>query len=481
MNDKANKSRRMNHGIAGFLLVMLSTTSCAPNLHLREAHTSMPSSFGSGLDTSATAVDWRSYYADPLLAGFIDTALHNNQELNVVAQEIIDAQSDVRARKGEYLPFVDVGAVAGAEKVGRYTRNGAVEHTLEIAPGEEFPEPLQDWGLGLNMSWELDIWKKLRNAKKAAMMNYFSTVEGRNFLVTKLVAEVADTYYELVAQDNQLEILLANQAILEDALGIIRLQKQAGVLNELAVRRFEAEVLGNQSRQYQVRQMRVEAENHFNYLLGRFPMPVERNSSGFMEVELDTLLPGSPTRLLDNRPDIRQAQMDLERAKLDVKVAKANFYPALHLTGGVGVNAFRPSELLVTPASLIYSAAGDLLAPLVNRNGIKANYIGASARQQEAVLVFEQRVLNAVVEVDNHLASMSNMRSSYDLKKREAGILIDAVGLSTKLFRSARADYMEVLLTQRDALEARMELVESKKRLLQAKLGLYQALGGGWR
>ena len=431
--------------------------------------------------TNAATMSWQRFFTDPDLRALIDSALANNQELNIMLQEIAIAQSEVRARKGEYLPFVDIGAAAGVEKVGEFTRNGAVEHNLQIAEDTKFPEPLPDFIVGARASWEVDIWKKLRNARKAAMMRYLGSVEGKNFMVTHLVAEIANAYYELMALDNQLEILRSNIAIQQDALAIVKLEKQAAKVTELAVRRFEAEVLKNRSVQYDIQQRIVETENRINFLVGRYPRPVRRNSAAFSTLVPDTIYAGLPSQLLNYRPDIRQAERELVAAKLDVRSARASFYPQLRLTAGVGLNAFAPSKLIQAPQSLLYSVAGDLVAPLINRNAIKAAYQSANARQLQAVYDYERTVLNAYVEVVNQLSNIQNLRSSYELRAQQVEALSSSITISTNLFRSARADYMEVLLTQRDALESRFELVETRMQQMNAMVNVYQALGGGWR
>jgi NodT family efflux transporter outer membrane factor (OMF) lipoprotein len=418
---------------------------------------------------------------DPDLRTLIDSALSNNQELNIMLQEIAISKNEVRARKGEYLPFLDLAAGAGVEKAGEYTRNGAVERNLPIDKETAFPEPLPDLLVAAQLSWELDIWKKLRNSKQAAAMRYLGTVEGKNFMVTRLVAEIANSYFELLALDNQLEILRSNIEIQQDALSIVRLEKQAAKVTELAVRRFEAEVLKNRSMQYLIQQRIVEAENRINFLVGRYPQPVIRNSAAFAELTPDTMYAGLPAQLLANRPDVRQAELELAAAKLDVKSAKANFYPSVRLTAGVGLNAFDASHLIQTPQSMIYNALGELMVPLINRNAIKAVYANANARQVQAVYEYERTVLNAYVEVVNELSNIRNLRSSYDLREQQVEALSSSITISSNLFRSARADYMEVLLTQRDALESKFELVETRKQQMNAMVDMYKALGGGWR
>lgn len=474
--------RSTKHLITAVLPALLFLSSCVPALKMREASKYTPPTYtGSTDSTDAAAVKWQQFYKDPALRALIDTALANNQELNIMLQEIAIAKNEARARKGEYLPFVDVAAAAGTEKAGEFTRNGAVEHNLPVHEDEAFPEPLPDFMVGLRASWELDVWKKLRNARQAAVLRYLGTVEGRNFMVTHIVAEIANSYYELMALDNQLEILRNNIAIQQDALEIVKLEKQAAKVTELAVRRFEAEVLKNQSNLFDIQQRIVETENRINFLVGRYPQPVLRNSAAFSALVPDSIYAGLPAQLLSYRPDVRQAELDLAAAKLDVRAAKANFYPSIRLTAGVGLNAFSASYLTETPASLLYNVAGDLVAPLVNRNAIKAMYANANAHQVQAAYDYERTVLNAYVEVVNQLSNINNLRSSYDLRKQQVDALSSSITISTNLFRSARADYMEVLLTQRDALESKFELVETRKQQLNAMVNVYQALGGGWK
>lgn len=464
------------------LLVMLAC-SCASTIKVREANTTVPEQYqGQSIDTVNSAlVNWKDFFSDAHLTALIDTALVNNQELNIFLQQMAVAKNEIKARKGEYLPFLNYGASAEVEKVGEFTRKGAVEKNLSVRESEAFPEPLSNYTFGLTASWELDVWKKLRNSKKAAVMDYLATVEGKNFMVTNLVAEIADAYYELVALDNQLAIIEQNLEIQQNALHIVRLQKQAARATELAVKRFEAEVLKNRSGKYEIKQQIVETENRINFLLGRQPSQIDRASGNFMESVFDALSAGIPAQLLSNRPDIRKAEFELGAAKLDVKVARANFYPSFGLKAGVGLEAFKPKFLTSTPESLLYSLAGDVVGPLINRNAIKAEYNSANARQLQAVFEYEKTILNAYLEVVNGLSNIENLKKNYEFKNQQVDALTKSIEISNKLFQSARADYMEVLLTQRDALESKIELVETKKEQLKARVAVFRALGGGWK
>ncbi len=463
------------------LALLGAACSIPSSLIPRKENRTLPAGYNSPLDSTNTAkVKWREFFTDPYLHALVDTALRNNQELNILLQDINIAQNEVRARKGQYLPFIGVGAQAGVEKTPRYTRAGAIDESTEIEPGKQIPDPLADYFIGANVSWEIDIWKKLRNSKKSAVYSYLSTTSGKNFMVTHLISEIATTYYELMALDNQLEILRKNIEIQQNALEIVRMEKQAAKVTELAVRRFEAEVLKNQSRQFHIKQSITETENRINFLVGRFPQTVLRNSQTFADLVPDSVRAGVPSQLLENRPDIKQAELDLMAAKLDVKVAKAYFYPSLNITGAIGLEAFNPTYLVTKSESMMYYLTAGLMAPLINRNAIKATYYSANARQVQAVFNYERTILTAYIDVANQLANINNLGKSYDLQTKQVEALTQSIDISTRLFRSARADYMEVLLTQRDALESKFELVETKKQQMNARVNMYRALGGGW-
>ncbi len=464
------------------LLASLQACSTPKRDPLPSSEPPLPARFpdsGGGSSSSGT-LGWQEYFTDSNLKSLISTALENNQELNILTQEIAVSKSEVLERKGALFPFVTLGGHAGLEKAGRYTRDGAVEEGLEIKEGKEFPEPLPDFGVVADFDWEVDIWKKLRNERGAAVQRYLATQEGRGFMVTHIIAEIAESYYELLALDNQLTILQRTVGIQQDALGAVKLQKDAAKVTELAVRRFEAEVLKNQSHLFEIKQKITVTENRLNYLAGRYPQPVKRNSSGFENLRLKNICAGLPTELLRNRPDVVQAELQLAAAGLDVKAAGARFYPALNISAALGLQSFSLDHtLFTTPESLVYGVAANMAAPLINRSAIQAAYRGASARQISAIYSYQQTVLKAYIEVVNQLAQMRNLNQSFDLKSKQVAAMSDSITLSTQLFNSARADYTEVLLTQREALEARIDLMELKQQQLGAFVKAYKALGGG--
>lgn len=469
----------MMTGIACCLVI----ASCkVPAITAKGEPGAMPTTYTGNIDTSNTSlIQWRSFFTDNNLVSLIDTALKNNQELLITLQEIEIARNDIRVRKAALLPVVGARAGVGVEKVGRYTSQGAGDATTEIKPGKEMPDPLMDFGVAATAQWEVDIWKKLRNSKKAAIARYLATIEGKNFVLGNLVAEVANSYYELLALDNQLLIVKQNIGLQKNALEIVKVQKDAARTTELAVQKFTAEVFKSQSLEFDIKQQIAATENRINFLLGRYPQPIPRD-----QTELTTLVPvlikvGIPSQLLINRPDVKQAELALTAARLDVKAARAEFYPSLGISAALGFQAFKPGYLFRLPESLLYSLAGDLAGPLINRNAIKAEFSSANARQLQALYEYERTILNAYMEVATQLSNIDNLDKRYALKSDEVAALTRSVSVANDLFTSARADYFEVLMTQRDALETKLELIETKKEQLNAVVNIYRALGGGFR
>ena len=450
-----------------------------PALISKQENKSTPSFYKDGVDTNNVAkVNWKVYFNDPNLTALIDTALSNNQELNIAMQEIEMTKNEVMARKGEYQPFLNFRGGAAADRSGKYTWNGFSEEDLKANP-DRGPKYVGDFLSGAYFSWELDVWKKLHNAKKSATLKYLSTIEGKNFMVTNIIAEIANSYYELMALDNLMSVLQQNIELQTNAYELVKLEKDAAVVTQLAVNRFEAQLLNTQNLKYEIQQKIVETENRINFLTGRFPQKISRNVDVFNTPIPASISVGLPSQLLSNRPDIRQAELELAAAKLDVQVAKANFYPSFSLNAGIGFQAYNPLYL-IRPESILYNLAGDVVGPLVNKNAIKATYFNANALQTKAIYNYEQSILNAHIEVLNQLSNMENIKSSYETKSKEVDILNESISISNNLFRSARADYIEVLSTQREALDSKIELIEIKLKQIQAKINIYKALGGGW-
>ena len=465
------------------LLILISSVfhSCkVPTVISKQENTTVPDRFVNSSDTvNMVSHNWRTFFKDQYLVALIDTALQNNRELNITLQELEMGNNEIKAREGEYLPFLRLGAATVADRAGKYTWDGFSEEDLKDNP-ERGPIYIGDFMAKADFTWELDAWKKLRNAKKAAVYRYLASVEGRNFLVTNLVSEIASSYFELIALDNLLGIIERNINIQSNALSLVQAEKDVAKATLLAVNRFQAQLINTENLQYEIRQQIIETENKINLLVGRFPQHIARDTSGFLNKDFENIRAGVPSQLLANRPDVKEAMLQLEASKMDVESTRANFYPSIQLKAGLGLQAFNPIKIL-NPESILYNIGGDLIAPLINKNAIKAEYFNANLKQIQAVYQYEQSILNAHIEVVNQLNAFDNYSKSFKTKQKEVEILNNSVVISNELFKAARADYIEVLLTQREALESTIELMEIKSKQLGSVINLYKALGGGWK
>lgn len=467
-----------------FLCLMAVSCKLPVALEVPKAKT-IPSAYNAynkATDTTNVAdLQWREFFTDPNLIALIDTAINNNPDMLMLLQDIQMAQNKVQLRHGALLPSVAVGGGMGIEKVGTYTSQGAGDASADIIEGMRVPEHLPDFSGGIRASWEIDVWGKLRSAKSAAVAQYLASFEGRNFARTNLIAEVANSYYELLSLDNQLDIVRENIRLQQVQLEIVKVEKEAAVVSELAVKQFEAQILNSQSLQYEFLQHITETENKLNFLLGRFPQPIIRDKTVFNTQLARRIKEGIPTQLLRNRPDIKQAELELMAAKWEVKAAQLEFLPSLAISARVGLQAFRPDFLLRLPESILYTLVSDFAGPIINRNAIMSEFKTANAHQIQTMYEYQKRVLNAYVEVGTELAHINNLEQRYSFKAQEVDVQNVSISISNDLFKSARANYLEVLTAQREALESKLELIEIKKLQYNTVINVYRALGGGWK
>jgi outer membrane protein, multidrug efflux system len=443
---------------------------------------SAPSAYSNSTDTTNSAdVKWREFFNDPNLLTLIDTAIANNIELLMTLQDINIAQNRVHFREGALKPMVTAGGGLGLEKVGTFTSQGAGDASAEITPGRIVPENLTDIAGGLRASWEIDIWGKLKNARSAALTKYLASFEGRNFVRTNLIAEIANSYYELLALDNQLDILRENIKLQQNQLEVVKVQKQAAVVTELAVKQFEAQILKTQSMEYEVLQSITETENKINFLLSRYPQPIVRDKATLTAQLPNQIKQGIPSQLLRNRPDVRRAELEVLATNWEVKVAQLEFYPSLGISSKIGLQAFRPGYLYHLPESIAYSLVSEMAGPLINKNAIMAEFKTANAVQIQAMYEYQKAILNGYLEVANELARIDNLEKQYSYKVKEVEVQTTSIGIANDLFKAARANYLEVLTAQREALAAKLEVIEVKQRQFNALTNLYRALGGGWK
>ena len=465
-------------------LLMIAFSGCTTlNTDLTIPKKTIPASFQNQkhTTTSIAGINWRQYFADAHLLKLIDTTLSDNFDLQTALQRIEISRSSVKLANGALLPQVSFNVGGGVRKYGLYTMDGAGNATTEITPGQTVPVNLPDMYIGLQSSWEIDIWGKLQNQRKSAVSSYLASVEGTNFVISTLVADAAIYYNELVALDNELDVIRQTIRKQQDALAVVKVQKEAGRSNELAVLEFKAQLLNTQALEKNVLQQITELENKLNFLLGRYPQPIQRTKDILFKALPQQISAGFPSQLLANRPDIREAEFQIEASKFDLKAAKAAFYPNFNITASFGFQAFNPEFLFNSPASIAYSVMGALVAPIINMNALKAQFNTAQANQLTAMYNYQKTVLNAYVEVANQLANIRNLQQINALKKQQSEVLKQSVATANELYKYARASYLEVLIAQQSALQSNLELINVTKQQRLSTINIYKALGGGWR
>lgn len=434
--------------------------------------------------SSVASINWENYFDDPHLKALIQIALENNQDNLKTLEKIKIARANLGIARGGLLPEIDGIAGAMSRRFGEYTMDGVGNTDSNLSPtvpeDKLIPDPYRDFIIGAQFSWEIDVWGKLKNRKRAAFERYLASEEMANYIKTWLIGEVVTHYYQLIALDEELRILESNIALQENAVNLSKDLKESGKENQLAVDQFEALMLNSKALLIERQRQLRTTELHLTRLLGKYAMEHQRTTldDTFDASELAEL--GLPAELLRNRPDIRIAERELIASKADVNAARAAFFPSLNLYGMAGYNAFDFGKLFFSPASMVYQIGAGLTAPIFNRNRIRMEMETAKASQKIAYLDYEQTVFKSYLEILNLINEFKTYDEQLQLKSYEVEVQKRSVENSNVMFRVGYADYLEVLNAQSRALQSEIELIAIKKEQLQTNVRLYVALGGGW-
>ena len=481
----------MKHSIKyGFIFVFSITlffASCIKPPAVTQTKRALPNQFEgyASADTSSAAnIRWQQFFTDTALIRLIEKALTHNPDFKTAAQRIEINRAQLMTARAALLPSVQGGLTFGADRFGRYTMNGVGNFDTNLSPDiskdQLIPEaPYTEMFLGFRSVWEIDIWKKLSNRRKAAAARLMAVQEERKLLQTLLVAEVAQLYYTLLALDYELVVLQRNIVLQQNELDLMKVQKEAGRATELAIKQFAAQVLRTQSLEYEIKQQIVVAENQLNFLTGAFPGTVARSSYTEQLKLPAALTAGVPANLLLRRPDILLADWQLQAAGADVQAARAAFLPQLTITPYIGLSAFNP-RLLFSPESIAAGALSGLMAPVFMQKQIEAGYKIATAQNQIAYNEYEKVVLRAVQEVMTDLKAIENLRKSAQLKEQETNELKEGLKVAGDLYNSGFATYLEIITAQRNVLDAELQQIILMNQMMQAAVDLYRSLGGGW-
>ncbi|MFY8091695.1 MAG: TolC family protein [Chitinophagaceae bacterium] len=469
--------------IFGFVFI----ASCMKPPSITEQRRIVPKKFealNSSDTISAASIKWQDFFSDPLLIQLINKALVNNPDFKIVSQKIEINRAQLMTAKAALLPSLQGGINLATDRFGRYTMNGVGNFDTNLSPDiskdQQIPQsPYTEMFLGFRSVWEIDIWKKLSNKRKAAATRLLAAEAEQKLLQTLLVSEVAQLYYTLLALDYELDVLKQNITLQQNELELINIQKQAGRATELAVKQFSAQLMGTKSLEFQIQQQIVTVENQLNAIVGSFPQKIER--SHFKEqLKLPKLLTaGLPSSLLAKRPDIVMANWQLQATGADVEAARAAFLPQLTITPYIGLSAFNP-RLLFNTQSIAAGALTGFMAPIFMQKQVQAAYKISQAQNKMAYYEYEKVVLKAVQEVVTDMKAIENLRGSMELKAKETNELKEGLKIAGDLYNAGFATYLEIITAQRNVLDAELQQIILMNKMMLAAVDLYRSLGGGW-
>ena len=402
-------------------------------------------------------MSWREMFTDQKLQSLIETGLKQNTDLNVARLRVEAAEATLITAKLLYLPSLGINAEGGGS---RY--DGATVKTYNV---------------GASASWELDIFGRLTATKRGAVAALQGSRDYQQAIQTRLVATIADSYYTLAMLDAQIAI---NNRTLENWRATVRTLealKKVGKSNEAGVLQAKANVMQLESSQLVIRKSISETENALSAILAMPSRSIERNN--LTEVSFpDTVSIGVSLQLLSNRPDVRQAEMELAQAFYATNVSRAAFYPNITLSGTLGW-ANNGGGVITNPGQWLLNAIGSLTQPLFNRGTNIANLKIAKTRQEEAKLLFQQSLLNAGKEVNDALTAWQTAKSQFEINTHQVETLCEAVRKTELLMRHSDTTYLEILTAQQSLLEAETLQLQTSFERIQSIIKLYHTLGGG--
>jgi len=461
-----------------FFLIVVVLAACRVGRNYERPALVLPEHFNGQTqapsDSSIAGVEWKQFFQDPVLLQLIDSTLKGNYDLQYALKNIESAQEYVKQAKAAWLPSLNLQATANTSHPSKNSLNG-------ISLGSFLKtDHIEDYTLSANLSWEIDVWGKLKRQKEAALASYLQSYEGARAVQTELVANVANSYYNLLMLDEQLKIARRNVSLSDSIVQMMRLQKTSGDVTELAVQQALSQQQTAALLVPQLEQGIAIQENALQILAGKLPGTVTR-SANLEEISLsNSLSTGVPAELISKRPDVRSAEMELVAANAQVGVAQASMYPALTITGSGGLNSYKAAKWFDIN-SLFGTVAGGITQPVFNRRQLKTQLELARIQRDQAAIRFRQQALNAIGEVSNALVTLDKLQSQREIANSQVQTLDTAISQARLLFRSGLANYLEVITAQGNSLQAQLTRVDIVRQQLSAGVELYRSLGGGWK
>lgn len=452
--------------IAGLAAVLYS---CSTPRHFTRETVNTNGLYGNLATTdSVTLADkpWHELFTETYLQKLIEEGLNNNPDLQIAIQKVMQAEAYFSQSKAAMLPGIS------AKGTGTYVRNPE-----SIYP--DGPREVNNFQLGAEASWEVDLWGKLRSSKRSAYANLLASDAGKKAVETRLISSIATAYYSLAGLDAKLAITRQTVKNNIDLVETIKVLKESGRVTGAAIVQSEAARYAAEVTIPDLEQQIRETENTLCLLLGRAPGTIERGKID--EQTLSSVLQtGVPAQLLDNRPDVMQAEFAVMSAYETTNSARAYFYPALTLTASTGFAATDLDQLL-DPKSFAANVIGGLTQPLFNKKVNTTRLKVAQAQQEEALINFRNTLLKAGQEVHNAMGSYESSVQKIALRQLQLEALNKSVDYTKELLTYGSATYTEVLNAQTSLLSAQLNSVNDQLQQLNAVVTLYRALGGGWK
>ncbi|WP_372638472.1 efflux transporter outer membrane subunit [Fodinibius sp.] len=425
------------------------------------------------LDSTTLAdMPWQEVFRDPRLRDLIEEALASNLELQSAIQQIRIAEANFYEGRMSMLPGLSAGGdVSYNEQSDNSVNFGEGLDNVSIPASEQYT-------VSLSSSWELDVWGKLTSAKKASFAALLQTEATRRAVQTTLIANVASTYYRLLALDEQLEITRQTVENRRQDVETVRSLKESDVVTGVSLQQSIANRYAAEVTIPELEQQITVQEHTLSILLGRAPGSINRTSLSEQH-PIDSLATGVPAQLLRNRPDIIAAEYSFRSAFELTNNARAYFYPSFTLTARGGYQSLQTEDLF-QPGSIFYNLAAGLTQPIFNRGQNRARLKRSQARQKQALLELRSTILDASSEVSNTLSEFQKADQKLQLRKSQLEALENAVEFSRELLQYGEANYTEVLTAQQQLLSAQLSNINDRLQQLTAGVNLYRALGGGW-
>jgi NodT family efflux transporter outer membrane factor (OMF) lipoprotein len=459
------------------LLIVVFISSCKVGKEYQRPTLALPNQFNnvSFSDTNSIAdIEWKKFFTDPTLQNLIQQGITYNYDLQSAIKRIDIAQERVKQAKALQLPELDFQIAATTTRPSNNSLNGV---SVKSFLGKKH---LENYLASASLSWEADVWGKLRQQKEAALAEYLQTYEASKAVQTQLVADIAQGYFNLLMFDKQLDITRKNLALSDTFLNATQLLRNAGVVNTLAVQQAASQRQSTALLIPQPEHSILTQENALQDLTGQLPGPITRYAS-LTEFGVGSFSTGLPASMVSRRPDVRANEMALVAANTQIGIALANMYPALNITAGTGWETFKSSNWFQVPGSIFGMAGASIVQPIFKRRQLKTQYEVAKLQQEQAVVQFRQSVLQAVGEVSNALVEIDKLKLQEQIATAQTDTLQRAIFSAQLLFRSDLANYLEVITAQGNALQAELNLASIRRQRLSAVVELYRALGGGWK